>query len=131
MVGAENVLTISPTRRVGEKKNGTRWPQNDPVPPDWIEAAIAKRADLGLADADLTVEAEMFANYWSSKAGAAATKLDWRKTWMNWSLKANNSKGNGHGNGSKPSAHAQLLASGVRALEKLRQRDLIEREGRD
>jgi hypothetical protein len=32
-------------------------------------------------------EAERFANFWQSKAGKDATKIDWEKTWRNWMLK--------------------------------------------
>lgn len=33
-------------------------------------------------------ETEKFINYWSSKAGKDATKLDWVKTWRNWMFTA-------------------------------------------
>ena len=33
-------------------------------------------------------EALIFANYWQALAGQKATKVDWRKTWQNWTLKA-------------------------------------------
>jgi DNA-directed RNA polymerase delta subunit len=34
------------------------------------------------------LEFEKFRNYWLSKTGKDATKLDWQKTWENWLLKA-------------------------------------------
>jgi hypothetical protein len=41
--------------------------------------AIEKRPDLEIED---TIES--FVDYWTSKAGAAATKLDWDATFRNW-----------------------------------------------
>lgn len=34
------------------------------------------------------LETEKFINYWTAKSGAAATKLDWNRTWENWILTA-------------------------------------------
>lgn len=31
-------------------------------------------------------ETEKFVNFWASKSGASAVKLDWRRTWQNWML---------------------------------------------
>lgn len=33
-------------------------------------------------------ETEKFRNYWRSKSGKDATKLDWPATWRNWMLTA-------------------------------------------
>lgn len=70
----------------------TRWPADAVVPDDWIELGRRRRDALGLPVIDLRLEAEKFANYWSSKAGGGAAHMDWQKTWVNWCLRA---EGNG------------------------------------
>lgn len=37
---------------------------------------------------DVETETEKFVNYWSAKAGRDARKTDWRRTWQNWMLRA-------------------------------------------
>ena len=37
---------------------------------------------------DLSAELENFRDYWTAKAGAAATKMDWRATYRIWMRKA-------------------------------------------
>jgi hypothetical protein len=43
-----------------------------------------RRPDLDQDDVTLR-----FCNFWHSKAGASATKLDWDKTFQNWVLSEN------------------------------------------
>ena len=71
---------------------GTRWDADRLVPEDWITEARANRESHNLPVIDLWLEAETFANYWASKPGKDATKVDWHKTWSNWALRA---RGNG------------------------------------
>lgn len=85
--------TVTPETKVERK--GSRWPSEAVVPDDWFDLALDARARAGLPPVDVRVQAELFQNYWASKSGAAATKLDWKKTWINWCL---NAKENGHGN---------------------------------
>jgi uncharacterized protein YdaU (DUF1376 family) len=53
--------------------------------PGWVPSEIdaawarAKRPDL-----DIPETIERFRDYWTAKAGADATKLDWSATWRNW-----------------------------------------------
>lgn len=59
-------------------KTGTRLQE------DWkpTEATMAwTRQQVGL---DITNEWSKFQDYWLSKPGAAARKLDWDRTWKNW-----------------------------------------------
>ena len=59
-----------------------------------------KRAEHGLGEIDLRLEAERFANHWASKAGGNAVHVDWKKTWLNWAT--SDKQGpyrNGSGNG--------------------------------
>lgn len=74
--------------RAGNKKLGTRW-DGRPVPDEWIEEARQIRAEAGLTEIDLRVEAASFADYWVGVAGQKGTKNDWRATWRNWARRAN------------------------------------------
>ena len=55
---------------------------------------------------DVHLETEKFCNYWRSKAGRDATKLDWLLTWRNWMLGASERLPTNRyapaGNGSRP-----------------------------
>jgi hypothetical protein len=59
------------------------------LPDDWnpTEEMLAT-ARSRCPGVDLKIETEKFRNYWQSKAGKDATKLDWGKTWVNWILSA-------------------------------------------
>lgn len=58
------------------------------LPPDWVPSEIDRAYALKQGFSAATVErmAERFRNYWTSKTGKAATKLDWPATWRNWVL---------------------------------------------
>lgn len=73
-------------------KRGTRWPDDAIVPEDWLNEAEASRELARMPPADLRAEAMKFAHFWSSKAGDGATKLDWKRTWLVWALKANGAR---------------------------------------
>lgn len=62
------------------KKNGSRLKN------DWLPSAecVQFATSLGLSQADIKIEADKFRDYWISKSGAAATKIDWTATWRNW-----------------------------------------------
>ncbi len=61
----------------------------------------------GLPAERVKVEIAKFRDYWRSKTGANATKIDWQATWRNWVRKAiedlekgkNYGKGNGYQTG--------------------------------
>jgi hypothetical protein len=74
---------------VGAAKRGARLPDDFAMPEDWVEAAIGK----GLPRSDALREADKFALYWQAKSGKDATKIDWRKTWLNWVLNADKRRG--------------------------------------
>jgi len=69
---------------------GTRLPEDWTIPDEWIEWTVG---DRHWHPADVREEAEVFANFWHSKAGQQAVKLDWRKTWMNWVRNSRRPKG--------------------------------------
>lgn len=84
-------------------KRGTRWPDDAIVPDDWLAEGEGYREMAGKPPIDLRAEALKFANYWAAKSGGAATKLDWKRTWLNWCLTAN-----GGQNGARTGAQSQL-----------------------
>lgn len=65
-------------------KKGTRLAEDfEPSP-----ASRAKAAELGLDPATFERELEKFRNYWLSKSGKDATKIDWQRTLQNWLITA-------------------------------------------
>ncbi|ALE03426.1 DUF1376 domain-containing protein [Bartonella ancashensis] len=63
--------------KLAKSKRGCRLPED--YEPD-REAAVT----LGLPPECVTLEIAKFKDYWLSKAGANATKVDWHRTWCNW-----------------------------------------------
>ncbi|WP_209319434.1 hypothetical protein, partial [Klebsiella variicola] len=59
---------------------------------DWGEWAMSEGVDRDF----IRSEADRFKDYWLSKAGKDAVKLDWQATWRNWIRTAKDRK---HGNG--------------------------------
>lgn len=78
----ERLVTTSDTSLGGvggKQQRGTRLPKDwEPSKAD-LEFCQKQRPDLRVGEV-----AEGFRDYWHSKAGAAATKLDWSATWRNW-----------------------------------------------
>lgn len=80
--------TETTPKGVGARKRGTR------LSPDWnpdrsvVAAMKAERPDV-----NLEAEHRKFVDYWTSKSGASATKLDWNATWRNWIRNARPSSG--------------------------------------
>jgi hypothetical protein len=85
---AAPAISPHPPEPVVLKPRSQRWPADAVVPDDWLEDGRKLRHEHGLPEIDLRLEATQFANYWASKSGGSAAKLDWRKTWENWALKA-------------------------------------------
>ncbi|WP_262376847.1 hypothetical protein [Pseudomonas veronii] len=65
-----------------KSKRGTRLPADWIAPDDWLSWAQGERPELD--DRMLKAMADSFKDYWVSKSGANATKLDWEATWRNW-----------------------------------------------
>lgn len=61
------------------RKRGTRIPDDFEPTPAMITWARATTPDV-----DPKWATEKFADYWQSKAGKDALKIDWPKTWKNW-----------------------------------------------
>lgn len=75
----------------GSDVRGSRWPADREVDPDWVTDAELCRQQANLPPIDLHPEAIKFQNFWAAKSGAGATKVDWRRTWLNWALNARGS----------------------------------------
>lgn len=102
-----------------KQPRGTRWPDGAVVPQDWHTAASEARARYGLPPIDLALEAAKFEHWWASRSGTGSTKVDWKRTWINWTLKAaSNGRHNGNGTGAhrKPSAHDNFLLGAAAAV---------------
>lgn len=70
-----------PEGRAKVERRASRLPDDFQAPAEWIEWAVERRH---WTPTDAHDEAELFANYWQSKPGAQACKLDWFKTFQNW-----------------------------------------------
>lgn len=64
-------------------KRASRLPSTFEITPDMRAWARGR-----VPNVDIDHETEKFDNYWRSKSGRDATKLDWPATWRNWMLNA-------------------------------------------
>tara|TARA_R110002110_G_scaffold113522_3_gene281850 strand:+ start:2450 stop:3283 length:834 start_codon:yes stop_codon:yes gene_type:complete len=58
----------------------SRLPDDWALPRDWGDWAVSEGWDAS----DVRLEAEKFRDFWISKAGKDAAKLNWLATWRNW-----------------------------------------------
>jgi len=91
-----------------ETPRGTRWPADAVVPEDWLAEGEAYREMGKLPPLDLRAEALKFANYWAAKSGGSATKIDWKRTWINWCLTAKGTQ-NGYGKSEQKSLASEVF----------------------
>ena len=61
------------------RKNGTRLSADWTLPKEWADWAKQERPDLNAQSVG-----DQFKDFWISKAGINATKLNWQATWRNW-----------------------------------------------
>lgn len=73
------------------RARGTRLPDDWELGADNLKFAQGR----GWRLAEIEIEAAKFRNYWTSKAGAGARKVNWDRTWQNWIL--NNKAGTQNG----------------------------------
>jgi hypothetical protein len=80
-------------------ERATRIPDGFAPSPQMLAWAADRRPDV-----DAVLQTEMFVNYWRTRAGAGARKLDWPLVWKNWMLKAEDRTPwrAAHRNGHKP-----------------------------
>lgn len=80
----ENPVEATQASPPQPRRRGTRLPDDwSPTPDD-----LAFAEQHGWSGDPLTTEVLKFRNYWTSKSGAGATKLDWHRTFCNWLLTA-------------------------------------------
>jgi hypothetical protein len=72
-----------------DRRKASRLASDFVVPEGWKLSGAEARERHGLPAVNLDLEAEKFVDYWTSKAGQTATKMDWRKTFVNWCRNAN------------------------------------------
>ena len=95
------------THKAASPPKGSRLPEPFLLTKEMRDYAFEKRPTL-----DVSEETEKFCNYWRSKTGRDATKLDWPATWRNWIL---NAKGNGNGTNHKPSEREKSASRTINA----------------
>lgn len=80
ILGALETHGAVPKGRTASPK-GTRLSPSFKPPQDWLDFAIDERQWTPKDAAD---EAANFCDFWWSKPGADASKLDWKATWRKW-----------------------------------------------
>lgn len=79
---------------------GGRTPRGTRIPPDFaVTPEMVTWANEHTPHVDGRTETAAFIDYWRSKTGANATKLDWTATWRNWMRKATPPHNRGVANG--------------------------------
>jgi uncharacterized protein YdaU (DUF1376 family) len=63
-----------------KKPRASRLSDDWYLPKEWGDWAL----DQGLVPDGIRIEADTFRDYWHSKAGPTASKMDWQATWRNW-----------------------------------------------
>lgn len=85
----EAITALKPQRQPRQPR-GSRLAGEWTLPADWREWA---RTNCFASDDEITRQADTFHDFWISKPGAQACKLDWEATWRNWCRKAFSSAG--------------------------------------
>lgn len=99
--------------KLSYKKRGVR------LPDDWeLQRPLGEWAmQQGLTRDQVIREADKFKNFWHSKTGKDATKMDWDKTFKNWIYNSTERKSN---HAERPLSRSERLdIAQARALEKL------------
>lgn len=63
-------------------QRGSRLSPDWTLPEDWRQWSLMNFVHA--SDAMVAAEADQFRDFWISKTGNSATKLDWQATWRNW-----------------------------------------------
>lgn len=120
---ASVLLAPLPNQALRPPPRGSRLTQEICLSEDWRAAAEAARTRANMPAIDLATEFEKFSNYWLAKSGKNATKIDWRRTWVNWALNANPPR---NGNGTPL---ANLFEGAWRAANELNEQERREQGG--
>ncbi len=101
-------------------KRGSRLPDDWQLPDDWRDWTAVNCP--ATTPERINREALIFSNFWQAKPGAQACKLDWKKTWQNWCLKAFATAP------TRPNSGGVFLSAAERQLERSREsRAIIDR----
>lgn len=86
--GGDLVTEDPETLRRKNSRRGSRLPDDFAVTPGMVEWARTHAPHV-----NGRLETEQFCDYWQSKAGPGAVKLDWVATWRSWMRKAEQQAG--------------------------------------
>ncbi|WP_019223372.1 hypothetical protein [Bartonella rattaustraliani] len=82
-ISSENQPPIHEQKNVLKKTKQSQAHRGGRLPKDF-EPDFDFAIQEGLPPERVKIEIAKFRDYWSSKSGANATKLDWQATWRNW-----------------------------------------------
>lgn len=85
----EAIAALKP-QRAPRRQRGSRLDGEWTLPGGWRDWA---KTNCFASDDEISRQADTFRDYWISKPGAQACKLDWEATWRNWCRKAFSSAG--------------------------------------
>lgn len=105
----------SPSKPRGTNR-GSRWPEGQKVPEEWIEQVRDRMRERKLPLPDLDLEAERFATYWPSQPGQRGIKLNWAQTFYNWCL---NAKSGNRNNNNRHTGFDAMREGAMRAAARL------------
>jgi uncharacterized protein YdaU (DUF1376 family) len=88
-----------------KKERGSRLSDDWVLPKEWGEWAVAQ----GWSETAIRLEADKFRDFWISKAGKDAVKLDWLATWRNWVRNSKTPKVITGGKHDKPTKQSERL----------------------
>lgn len=78
----DNSLRSLAPQAASKRKVGTRLSPDWVLPRAWGQWALDDVKDTSVEF--IRSQADQFKDYWISKSGSAATKMDWEATWRNW-----------------------------------------------
>lgn len=97
-----------------KKKGTTDGYRGTRLPDGWLPSSEVHLFAVGvLGEAGAAEQLDRFRDYWLSKAGAAARKTDWGRTFRNWCRTAKERKGNGY---SRPQTLKERTADALQRL---------------
>lgn len=106
---------------IPETKRASRLSTDWVLPSAWGRWAISQ----GHSEATIRLEADKFRDFWCSKSGTDATKLDWEATWRNWMRNSRSAPGHGPP-AAKPPSITDVLKAQVLEMQANEQRDTEE-----
>jgi len=116
--------TDTDTDTIKEEPKGSYKRTGNRLAANWVpsERDIAFAASIGMAPEAIQREADQFRDYWISKTGKDATKLDWEATWRGWVRRAH-SRTTGPPRTPRKTAFQEHQEACARELDKVINRD--------